>query len=80
MQYHERFGGVASSVTEAQPVMAMKSVPFCLTCVVADDVLECFVSKGRNRYDSMNWYLPFVIWKFSGDEKINILLLIFLRF
>ena len=28
--------------SKAQPAMAMKSAPFCLTCVVADNVLECF--------------------------------------
>ena len=42
----ERFGGVAFLVTGAQPAMAMKSAPFCLTCVVADNVLECF-AKGK---------------------------------
>ena len=28
---------------EAQPAMAMKHALFCLTCVVADNVLECSV-------------------------------------
>ena len=28
-------------VTGALPEMAMKSALFCLTCVVADNVLEC---------------------------------------
>ena len=46
--------------------MAMKSAPFRLTCVVADSVLQ---SKGRNRCDSMKWYLSFVIRRFSGDEN-----------
>ena len=48
-QYHmtlecslERFWGVAFLVIEAQPAMAMKRALFCLTCVVADNVLECF--------------------------------------
>ena len=46
-QYHmtmecslERFWGVAFLMTGAQPAMAMKSVPFCLTCEVADNVLD----------------------------------------
>ena len=38
----EEFWGVAFSVSGAQPVMAMKSALFVLTCVVADSVLECF--------------------------------------
>ena len=33
---------MAFLVIEAQPAMAMKSALFCLTCVVADNVLECF--------------------------------------
>ena len=46
-QYHmtlecslERFWGVAFLVIEAQPALAMKRALFCLTCVVADDVLQ----------------------------------------
>ena len=31
---------MASLVIGTQPAMAMKSVPFCLTCVVTDIVLE----------------------------------------
>ena len=38
----EQFWGVAFLVTEAQPAMAMTSVPPCLTCIVADNVLERF--------------------------------------
>ena len=44
-QYHmilkcslEQFWSVALLVTGAQPAMAMKSAPFCLTCVVGDNV------------------------------------------
>ena len=35
----ERFWGVAFLVLGALLAMAMKSAPFCLTCVVADNVL-----------------------------------------
>ena len=28
----------------AQPAMAMKSTLFCLTCVVADNFLDCFTN------------------------------------
>ena len=50
MQYHmtlecslKQFWGVAFLMTGSLPEMTMKSAPFCLTCVVVDNVLECYV-------------------------------------
>ena len=49
--------------------MAMKRTLFCLTCVVADHSLECFVNvkAGISMIQFNN--LSFGIWKFNGDEK-----------
>ena len=62
----ERFWGAAFLVTEVQPAMAMKSA---LTCAVADYVLEWFAKVKAEI--NINWYLSFVIWKVSGDDKMK---------
>ena len=58
---------VAFLVIEAQPVMKGAVLSHLCSC---RQCLRVFCkSKGWNRYDSMKWYLSFVIWKFSGNEK-----------
>ena len=56
-------------MTGAQLALAMK---IALTYAAADYVLEWF-AKVKVEIN-INWYLSFVIWKVSGDDKMNILL------
>ena len=88
MQYHmslecsiEQFRGVAWLEHNQQQQWRVQCF-FYLTCVVGDNVLECF-AEGWNCYYSMNWYLSFChmdvqrwwnrwtyfYWLFLGSER-----------